>query len=143
LGTVRAIRKTTGITAAVWMGQNATTTLGATTRGADRAEGDRDMAGRKRNTSKVEENAPRSLALAARGIHTGADFAAMMSAVMSDMIEGRLDPRVGNGVCNAGSKLLKVVEMQYRYGTKVEGTMDRVLNLVPMNAAPELTETVQ
>lgn len=99
------------------------------------------MATRKKKAAGSEEMAPRSLALAARGIHTGADFAAMMSAVMSDMIEGRLDPRVGNGVCNAGSKLLKVVEMQYRYGQKIEGTTERVLNLVPMalNAAAEPT----
>jgi hypothetical protein len=102
------------------------------------------MAGRKRNTATTQDNTPRSLALAAKGIHTGSDFAAMMSAVMSDMIEGRLDPRVGNGVCNAGSKLLKVVEMQYRFGQKVEGTTERVLNLVPMGSGPALVpEMVQ
>lgn len=39
-----------------------------------------------------------------------------MSAQMSDLIEGRMDPSVGNAVCNTGGKLLKVVEMQFKYG---------------------------
>lgn len=101
------------------------------------------MAGRRTKTEATKDNTPRSLALAAKGIHTGSDFAAMMSAVMSDMIEGRLDPRVGNGVCNAGSKLLKVVEMQYRYGSKIEGTTERVLNLVPIGSGPALLPSEQ
>lgn len=86
-------------------------------------------------TTKHKHNsqmAPRSLALAGKPISTGADFAAMMSAVMSDLIEGKLEAGVGNAVCNAGSKLLKVVEMQYRYGKKVEGQEERILSLVPM-----------
>jgi hypothetical protein len=73
---------------------------------------------------KKEEpiGAPRSLDIAARGVSTGGQFAALMSALMSDLIDGRLTPSVGNAVCNAGGKLLKVVEMQQRWGTqKVEG----------------------
>lgn len=101
------------------------------------------MARRRTTTQQAQKNTPRSLALSAKGIQTGADFAALMSAVMSDMIQGTLDPRIGNGVCNAGAKLLKVVEMQYRYGQKVEGTAERVLQLVPMAPTPILTESVQ
>ena len=41
-----------------------------------------------------------------------------MSALMSDVVEGRISPAVSNAACNAGGKLLKVVEMQYRYGAK-------------------------
>jgi hypothetical protein len=65
--------------------------------------------------------APRSLALAAKGIQTGHDFANVMSALMSDLIEGRIAPNIGNATCNAGGKLLKVVEMSYRYGTDGPG----------------------
>ena len=36
---------------------------------------------------------------------------------MSDLIDGRVTPQVGNAACNAGGKLLKVVELQYKYGT--------------------------
>lgn len=61
---------------------------------------------------------PRSLAIAARGVTTSNDMAQLMSALMSDLIEGRISPGVGNATCNASGKLLKVVEMQYKYGTQ-------------------------
>lgn len=35
---------------------------------------------------------------------------------MSDVIEGAVTPEVANAACNAGRQLLRVVEMQYRYG---------------------------
>jgi hypothetical protein len=44
-----------------------------------------------------------------------------MSALMGDLIAGRVTPNVGNATCNAGGKLLKVVEMQYKYGTAGPG----------------------
>ena len=72
---------------------------------------------------------PRSLAIAARGIRTGSDFANLMSALMSDLIEGRVTPSIGNATCNAGGKLLKVVEMQYRYGVQGPGTGEKILTL--------------
>lgn len=59
--------------------------------------------------------------IAQGGIRTGADFAGLMSALMSDLIDGRVTPGVGNATCNAGGKLLKVVEMQYKYGTSSPG----------------------
>lgn len=40
----------------------------------------------------------------------------MMSSLMSDVISGSVNPQVANAVVNAGGKLLKVVEMQYKYG---------------------------
>lgn len=64
---------------------------------------------------------PRSASIAARGIRTGHDFANLMSALMSDLIDGRVTPNIGNATCNAGGKLLKVVEMQFKYGTEGPG----------------------
>ena len=58
----------------------------------------------------------RTAALARRGVRTSRDFATMMSGLMSDVIEGKVSPQISNAACNAGGKLLKVVEMQYRYG---------------------------
>jgi len=72
---------------------------------------------------------PRSLAIAKSGIKTGHDFAAMMSALMSDLIDGRVTPSVGNAACNAGGKLLKVVEMQYKYGSTAPGSTRKILEL--------------
>ena len=75
------------------------------------------------------QKAPRSLDIASRGIRTGHDFASFMSALMSDLIEGRVTPNIGNAACNAGGKLLKVVEMQYRYGTTGKDGVKRTLTL--------------
>lgn len=72
--------------------------------------------------------APRALAISERGIRTGADFANTMSALMSDIIAGRVAPQVGNAACNAGGKLLKAAEMQMKYGTRGTGP-ERILNL--------------
>lgn len=58
----------------------------------------------------------RSLELAKAGVKSSEDFANMMSAMMSDIIEGKLNPQTANAAINAGGKLLKVVEMEYKYG---------------------------
>jgi hypothetical protein len=65
----------------------------------------------------ADKGTPRSLAVAKRGVKTSHDFSNFMSALMSDLIEGNIAPQVGNAACNAGGKMLKVVEMQYKYGT--------------------------
>lgn len=52
-----------------------------------------------------------------------------MSSLMSDIIEGRVTPQVGNATCIAGRQLLRVVEMQYKYGTPNGVNGDRVLTL--------------
>lgn len=82
------------------------------------------------NIATRETSDPRSLAISEAGIRTGAHFADLMSALMSDIIAGRVTPQVGNAACNAGGKLLKVVEMQYQYGTKGDQG-DRTLTLAP------------
>jgi len=53
----------------------------------------------------------------------------MMSSLMSDVIEGLVTPQVCNATVNAGGKLLKVVEMQYKYGTP-KSTAPGLLRLV-------------
>lgn len=61
-----------------------------------------------------------------------------MSALMGDLIAGRVTPQVGNATCNVGGKLLKIVEMQHRYGTVGNnGNAQKVLQLadVPMATA--------
>lgn len=51
----------------------------------------------------------------------------MMSALMSDLIEGNVTPQVGNATVNAGGKLLKVVELQLKYGrANPDGTKQRM-----------------
>lgn len=86
------------------------------------------MKGKKPQVELVKMDMPRSLAIFEKGIGTGHDFAKGMSALMSDLISGCISPSVGNAVSNAGGKLLKVVEMQHKYGVKGAGP-DRTLNL--------------
>lgn len=40
----------------------------------------------------------------------------MMSTLMADLAEDRISPSLGNAIANAGGKLLKVIEMQLKYG---------------------------
>ena len=79
--------------------------------------------------SKEITGVPQSLAIAAQGVTTGEDFALLMSALMGDILAGRVDANTGNAVCRAGDKLLKVVEMRYRYG-KQQAETSAVFRLV-------------
>ena len=78
---------------------------------------------------------PRSVTIAKRGITNSHQFANVMSALMSDLLEGKITPGVGNAACNAGSKLLKVVEMQARYGQVGKGQV-KILNLTGPEPTP-------
>ena len=98
------------------------------------------MASSKKN-AKRDQVAPKAIALAEKGIHTGAQFASVMSALLTDTIAGRIDPQVSNAVCNISGKLLKVVELQYKYGKVIDGQTERMLALTPV--APEAAQTVQ
>lgn len=59
---------------------------------------------------------PRSLAIAEHGVDTGEEFAFLMSALIADIIAGRVNPSQANAIIGAGGKLLKIVEMQHKYG---------------------------
>ncbi len=70
------------------------------------------------NSEASQTNPERPHCLQFDNIETGQDFARLMSALMSDVVSGRVDAPTANAACNAGSKLLKVVEMQYKYGSR-------------------------
>ena len=100
------------------------------------------MARRKKNALAIEKDTPRSVVLAEKGINTGAEFASVMSALLSDTIAGRVDPQISNAACNISGKLLKVVELQFKYGKPVEGVSERMLALTPIGARTD-KESVQ
>lgn len=75
---------------------------------------------RRANANGHSPASTKSGPIAAAGVQTGEDFANLMSALMSDVIEGTITPNVANATVNAGGKLLKVVEMEYRYGSPKE-----------------------
>ena len=83
-----------------------------------------------RGGKKSPNGTPESVEIAGKGVKTSKDFARVMSALMGDVLSGTVDPRTANAVCNAGGKLLKMVEMQHKYGRKPSESDDRVLPLV-------------
>lgn len=90
---------------------------------------------------------PRVSQLASRSIETASDVVEHMSAVISDIENNLLLPQQANAVCNAMSKLLKVVDMQYRYGLHgrsrlllVEANGKQTGNKTKKNAGIEFTE---
>ena len=92
------------------------------------------MAGRNGKGQKVVAKLPKrpaaSLGIARKGIRTSVDFANLMAAMMTDLAAGSLQPNVGNAMCNAGGKLLKIVEMQQKFGTQMPRTEDgKILQL--------------
>lgn len=105
----------------------------------------------KKSTSVVKGNQkdvakpngpPRSLAIAEQGIRTGSDLARLMSAMMSDLISGKLAPGIGNATCNAAGKLLKAVELQYKYGRPAAGSANTPRELM-LTEAPNATTSTQ
>ncbi len=86
--------------------------------------------------SKAITRKPRAFVIASAGIASSMDFANLMSALMSDIIEGRVTPSTGNAACNAAGKLLKIVEMQYKFGTVKNGDFTKSLALSNVTKPP-------
>ena len=82
-----------------------------------------------KKSATVSRGIPKSLAIAESGVTTGKDFAQLMSALMSDLLAGRIGPSIGNATVQAGGKLLKVVEMQHKYGKKKGENENKILEL--------------
>ena len=84
-------------------------------------------------TKVSKGKAARSLALARAGITSGVDFARVMSALMSEVLEGSVTPEIANATVNAGGKLLKVVEMQYKYAPPKLGEQPMLVLATPID----------
>jgi hypothetical protein len=78
----------------------------------------------KNDKARAQKAASRSAPLIAGGDITNAQqFARVMSAILSDALTGAIKPAEGNLACNAAGKLLKVTEMQLKYGPKGGGPL--------------------
>jgi hypothetical protein len=51
-------------------------------------------------STQTNAKQPRSLGVAERGIKTGNDFANLMSALMSDLLDGSVAPSFANAACS-------------------------------------------
>lgn len=65
----------------------------------------------------------------------------MMTALMADTVTGRVQPQTANATCNVAGKIIRMVEMQHKYGRAVEGSNERLLALTPI--APPETAQIQ
>ncbi len=99
------------------------------------------MAKRKKNTSGDSTTAT-AAKLADTGISTGADFSRVMAALLADTIAGRIEPQRANASCNVAGKLIRMVELQHKYGRQVEGSRERLLELTPM-VGTDASESIQ
>lgn len=93
-------------------------------------EGESAGAAEQRPTTLPEASA---LPLAAKGINSSADFRNLMSALMSDVIQERISPNTVNAACNAGGKMLKMVELEYKFASG-QVRNERVLALAGASA---------
>lgn len=58
----------------------------------------------------------RSYHIARGDLKSGPEFANLLSALISDVVLGKLAPPVLTATCNGVGKLLKMVELQHKYG---------------------------
>jgi hypothetical protein len=72
----------------------------------------------------------RSLLIARQGLKTGFDTINMLTATITDVLEEEITTNQANVVVNAVGKVLKVVELQQKYGKPKEGGRDRDLVLI-------------
>lgn len=75
---------------------------------------------------------PTSLLISSKGIKTANDYAAYMAAMLHDLTNGAITPEVGTVCYKVGSSLLRVVELQHKYGSTapLEATDSKQLQLV-------------
>lgn len=81
---------------------------------------------------QVEQQAsPKCAAIAEAGITNSQQTIAYLSALIADASSGRVTTGLVHGTCNAIGKMLRVVEMEVRYGTvNGGGNGEKCLNFV-------------
>lgn len=95
----------------------------------------------RQKSSAISKSAPTCVTLANGGINTAADFLKMMTALLADTVTGRVQPQVANATCNVAGKIIRMVEMQHKYGQQVAGSTERMLALTPIT--PQEPQHVQ
>lgn len=83
-----------------------------------------------KNKPEIHQSQPsRSAPIAIRGIKTSRQFAAFTSELLADLASGNIDPQLASAMSHVSGKLLKICDMEYRYG-KRKPLADGVLPLV-------------
>jgi len=82
------------------------------------------------NRDDTKPRATRSLMIAKAGLRTGFDTINMLTATITDVLEEEITTSQAHVVVNAIGKVLKVVELQQRYGKAKADGRDRDLVLI-------------
>ena len=76
----------------------------------------------------------RSVTLGQHGVTTSRHFKELMAALMSDVLSKAVDVDVANAVCNAGGKLVKMLELEFKFGSHKSASEDLTLSLTGVPA---------
>ncbi len=71
----------------------------------------------------------RSVKIARGGINNSRKFTDFFSALIADLSEQKVTASMANAMCNAGGKMLKMVELEIRYGQQIPGQSRRLLTI--------------
>jgi len=52
------------------------------------------------------------------GIKTSEDFKEVFCALIEDLLIGTVTPQIGNAMCNAGGRVIRVSELALKYGKR-------------------------
>ena len=86
------------------------------------------------------DEAPRCLAIAQKGLNNSQQFTAFFSALIPDIIEGRVVPKVANASCNAGGKILQMIALEIKHGREDATTQRKMLTIaVPAVSIQEVS----
>lgn len=73
------------------------------------------------STDSPEKKSPKSVTLlASDGIQDSRKCANVLGAIALDVLTSQITPQVGNTACNAIGKMLKVKELEIKYGLSGE-----------------------
>ncbi len=103
------------------------------------AERSQTTVGRHQEVAPISEGViAQSIVIATHGITTSQDCKNLLSAMMADLLTGKITDRVGNAVCNACGKILKTVELEQKYGKQVDkdGRVTRLIELTTPSVPP-------
>lgn len=77
-----------------------------------------------KSKENIEASSPRSIPIIAEGdVKDAPHLAKVLSALISDALMNAIPPSQGNVVCKAAGLIIKVTEMQLKYGPKDGGAL--------------------
>ena len=81
-----------------------------------------------KKVSKVAKRS-RSAEVARSGIKTSEDMKSLMSNLIPDILDGDVSIAAANATCNAAGKMIKMVELELRYGKEAQSQTRTTNNL--------------